>query len=180
MPLPEDSQVVDTAKEIISTLHKIFGPHPGFRPAHAKGLELTGRFSPSADAATLSAAKHFHDPSTPVTVRFSSSTGLPELPDTDPNGNPRGFALRFHLGTDDGSQRKHTDVVAHSTPFFPVRTGEEFLQFFQAINNTPVRTGRRAPNSRRAVPRITSEGVGIRTGTQAIPRQLGHHRVLWR
>ncbi|KAN0067734.1 Catalase-like domain containing protein [Elaphomyces granulatus] len=105
------------------SLHKIFGPHPGFRPAHAKGLELTGRFSPSADAAALSAAKHFHDPSTP----------LHGPPYTDPNGNPHGFALRFHLGTDDGGQRKHTDVVAHSTPFFPVRTGEEFLQFFQAI-----------------------------------------------
>jgi catalase len=171
MPLPEDSQIVDTAKEIISTLHKIFGPHPGFRPAHAKGLELTGRFSPSADAATLSAAKHFHDPSTPVTVRFSSSTGLPELPDTDPNGNPRGFALRFHLGTDDGSQRKHTDVVAHSTPFFPVRTGEEFLQFFQAILQS-------GPDA--AHPTPVEQFLGSHPKAQAIPRQLGHHRVLWR
>lgn len=60
-------------------------------------------------------------------MRFSSSTGIPNIPDTDPQANPRGFAIRFHLGG-----RKHTDVIAHSTPFFPTRTGEEFLAFLRA------------------------------------------------
>lgn len=38
------------------------------------------------------------------------------------------MGLRFLLGG-----RKHTDIVAHSTPFFPVQTGEDFLKFFQAL-----------------------------------------------
>ena len=28
----------------------MFGLHPGFRPAHAKGMLLTGAFTPAADA----------------------------------------------------------------------------------------------------------------------------------
>lgn len=60
-------------------------------------------------------------------MRFSSSTGIPDISDIDPQANPRGIAIRFHLGG-----RKHTDVIAHSTPFFPTRTGKEFLAFLGA------------------------------------------------
>ena len=101
--------------------------------AHAKGILLGGTFTPTEQAKSLSAAKHFNDSSTPVLVRFSNSTGLPEIPDTDPNTNPHGFAIRFHLGYDEKGRRVHTDIVAHSTAFFPSRTGEDFLHFFQAI-----------------------------------------------
>jgi catalase len=37
------------------------------------------------------------------------------------------MAVRFHLG-----EHIHTDIVAHSTNGFPVRTGEEFLEFLRA------------------------------------------------
>ena len=60
-------------------------------------------------------------------MRFSSAPGIPDIPDTKPEANPRGIAIRFNLGG-----RKHTDVIAHSTPFFPVRTGDEFLAFLRA------------------------------------------------
>jgi catalase len=105
----------------------IFGLHPGFRPAHAKGAMLTGTFTPSAGAASLSRAPHFHRNSTPVTVRFSNSTGVPLMPDNDPNANPRGFAIRFQL-----AEHVHTDIVSHSTDGFPTRTGQEFLEFLRA------------------------------------------------
>ena len=65
-------------------------------------------------------------------VRFSSSTGIPDIPDTDANANPRGMATRFVL-SDDG--HKHTDIIAHSTPFFPARTGEGFLQMLDALGS---------------------------------------------
>lgn len=94
---------------------------------------LTGEFTPTAEAKTLTTAPHFNNEATPITVRFSSSTGIPNIPDTDPNANPRGMALRFNLGTDSQGRRLHTDIVAHSTPYFPVQTGEDFLAFFQAI-----------------------------------------------
>src|SRR5271155_636093 len=93
---------------------------------------INGTFTPSAEAAKLSSAPHFNHSSTPISVRFSNSTGLPNIPDNDPSADPRGMAIRFHLGP-----RRHTDVIGHSTPFFPVRTGAEFLEFCQAIASSP-------------------------------------------
>jgi catalase len=62
-------------------------------------------------------------------VRYSDSTGVPTIPDNDPaRSGPRGIAVRFHLGP-----HAHTDIVAHSTNGFPVRTGEEFLEFLRAV-----------------------------------------------
>jgi catalase len=100
--------------------------------AHAKGIMLTGTFTPTSAAKELSSAPHFSASSTPVTVRFSSSTGIPVIPDFDPNGDPRGFAVRFNLPEKNG-RRVHTDIVSHSVPFFPTRTGAEFLEFLQAL-----------------------------------------------
>jgi catalase len=104
------------------------GVHPGFRPAHAKGLMCIGTFSPSPEAAGLTRAPHASRSSTPVTVRYSDSTGIPTIPDNDPTrSGPRGIAVRFHL-----ADHVHTDIVAHSTNGFPVRSGEEFREFLRA------------------------------------------------
>ncbi|HEX3472078.1 MAG TPA: catalase family peroxidase [Silvibacterium sp.] len=128
MPLPTDEKIIALSNDIIQAFDSIFGLHPGFRPAHAKGKLLTGTFTPSPAAASLSRAPHFNRPSTPVTVRFSDATGIPVIPDNDPNASPHGCAIRFHLG-----ERVHTDIIAHSTDGFPVRTGQEFLEFLHAI-----------------------------------------------
>jgi catalase len=128
MPLPNDEKIIALSQEIIQQFDTIFGLHPGFRPAHAKGILLTGTFTPSRDATSLTRAPHVNRESTPVTVRFSNSTGLPLIPDNDPNGNPRGMAIRFHL-----AEHVHTDIVSHSTDGFPTRTGQEFLEFLRAI-----------------------------------------------
>lgn len=115
------------AEEILKAFDAVFGLHPGFRPAHAKGLMCEGTFVPSADAARLTRAPHARQASTSVTVRFSNSTGLPAIPDNDEHAVPRGMAIRFHLG-----EHEHTDIVSHSANDFPVRTGEEFLEMLQA------------------------------------------------
>src|SRR5205809_1385035 len=116
------------AQELLDALDTLSGLHPGFRPAHAKGLLCSGTFTPSPEAATLTRAPHANRPSTPVTVRYSDSTGVPTIPDNDPQrSGPRGIAVRFHL-----ADHVHTDLVAHSTNGFPVRTGEEFLEFLRA------------------------------------------------
>jgi len=127
MPLPTDEKLLDLSNKILATFAKIFGEHPGIRPAHGKGTLLNGTFTPSAAAADLSIAQHFQQASTPVLVRFSDSTGLPNIPDTDPNAVPKGIGVRFVLG-----DRVHTDVISHSTDGFPTRTGEEFLEFLEA------------------------------------------------
>ena len=128
MPLPADPKIVALAEDLLKQFDAIFGLHPGFRPAHAKGVMLTGEFTPSADAASLTRAPHITRASTPVTVRFSNSTGIPVIPDSDPNASPRGLAIRFQL-----AEHVHTDIVSHSTDGFPTRTGEEFLELLGAI-----------------------------------------------
>jgi catalase len=128
MPLPSDEKLLALANDLIAQFDAIFGMHPGFRPAHAKGTMLKGMFTPSAEAAKLSRAMHLNQPQTPVLVRFSNSTGLPMIPDNDANADPRGMAVRFVLG-----EHKHTDIVAHSTDGFPTHTGAEFLEFLRAL-----------------------------------------------
>jgi len=128
MPLPSDEKIVALSEELIAQFDAIFGLHPGFRPAHARGVLLSGTFTPTSDAARLSSAPHFNRESTPVTARFSSSTGIPLIPDTDPNANPRGLGIRFNL-----AEHVHTDIVAHSANGFPTRTGGEFLEFLRAL-----------------------------------------------
>ena len=127
MPLPSDEKLIQLASDLLKQFDTIFGVHPGFRPAHAKGILLTGSFTPSAEAASLTRAPHITRESTPVTVRFSDSTGLPTIPDNDPKANPRGLAIRFHV-----AEHVHTDIVSHSTDGFPTRTGQEFLEFLRA------------------------------------------------
>jgi catalase len=127
MPLPSDEKLIALSQDLLNQFDTIFGLHPGFRPAHAKGVMLTGIFTPSPDAASLTRAPHITRDSTPVTARFSNSTGLPQIPDNDTNANPRGLAIRFHL-----AEHVHTDIVSHSTDGFPTRTGQEFLEFLRA------------------------------------------------
>jgi catalase len=116
------------AQQLLDAIDAAEGLHPGFRPAHAKGLMCSGTFTPSREAAGLTRAPHASRPSTPVTVRYSDGTGLPTIPDNDPaRSGPRGMATRFHL-----AEHVHTDIVAHSANGFPVRTGEEFLELLRA------------------------------------------------
>ena len=61
-------------------------------------------------------------------MRFSNSTGLPEIPDNVRDANPRGMAIRFNL-----AEHVHTDIVSHSTDGFPTRDAYEFLELLRAI-----------------------------------------------
>ena len=99
------------AQQLLDALDALSGLHPGFRPAHAKGLMCAGLFTPSPEATHLTRAPHVHRPSTAVTVRYSNSTGVPTIPDNDPaRSGPRGIAIRFHLAA-----HVHTDIVAHGS-----------------------------------------------------------------
>jgi len=130
MPLTQDEKLWSLSHDIIEGFDKADGGiHPGFRPAHAKGILLTGVFTPSSEATSFTRAPHIQQNSTPVTVRFSDFAGIPTVPDNDPQGaSPRGCAIRFHL-----AEHVHTDIVAHSVDTFPTRTAEEFLEFINAL-----------------------------------------------
>ena len=65
MPLSTDENLLKLSRDVIAGFDKANGGvHPGFRPAHAKGLLLTGTFAPSPEAASLSRAPHFSRPRT--------------------------------------------------------------------------------------------------------------------
>src|SRR6201984_3359629 len=133
MPLTTDQRLLALSRETIEVFDKVNGGvHPGFRPAHAKGILLTGTFTPSSEAAALTRAPHLQRNFTPVTVRFSNFAGIPTVADNDPQGaGPRGFAVRFHL-----AEHVHTDIVGHSVDSFPARTAEELLEFLNALTAT--------------------------------------------
>jgi len=114
--------------DLVQTLDALNGGvHPGYRPAHAKGIMLRGAFTPAPGASSLTRAPHAAR-KTHVTVRFSDSTGVPTIPDNDPNATPKGMAIRFHL-----AEHVHTDIIGHSHDGFPVRTPEEFLTMLRAV-----------------------------------------------
>jgi catalase len=125
--------------DLLDVLDKLSGGiHPGFRPVHAKGVMYSGAFTPAPGAAKLTRAPHAARPSTPITVRFSVSAGIPSAADNDPMGSsPQAMAVRFHL-----ADHVHTDIIAHSHNGFPTRTGEEFLEFLRAA----AASGPGAPN----------------------------------
>jgi catalase len=118
--------------QIVDALNKAFGVHPGFRANHAKGIVTEGTFKASSAAASLSKAAIFSGATIPITVRFSDSTGIPNLPDGADAANPHGMAIKYHLP--DGSE---TDMVINSLKFFLVATGEEFRDLFLAIAASP-------------------------------------------
>ncbi len=119
----------ELASKLLGVLDQLSGGvHPGFRPVHARGVMFSGTFVPSQAAGKLTRAPHATRPSTPVTVRFSASGGMPAVADNAPAGSsPQGMAMRFHL-----ADHVHTDIIAHSFNGFPASTGEELLAFFEA------------------------------------------------
>jgi len=122
---PTDPLIVD----LLASLDALFGLHPGFRAAHAKGIMCSGTFTPASAAAHLTRAPHITRPSTPVIMRLSDFAGVPNIPDNHPEAaSPRGIAVRFQL-----ADHVHTDLVGHSADGFPVSDGEGFLGFARAI-----------------------------------------------
>jgi catalase len=114
--------------QIVDAMNAIFGKHPGFRSAHAKGVVCEGNFVPSATARDLSKAAHLRGGPVKATIRFSDSTGLPDIPDLASGASPHGMAVRFHL-PEGGS----TDIVSNAFNGFAVASGEDFLAFLRAV-----------------------------------------------
>lgn len=113
-------------EEIVDAMGDLYGVHPGFRAAHAKGIFCSGSFAASPEARELSRAEHLQGEPVDVTVRFSNGSGDPTAPDTD-RRDGRGMAVKFRLPG--GGE---TDIVGLSLPVFFVRTAGDFLDFLRA------------------------------------------------
>src|SRR5260370_7526722 len=86
-PAKTDSNTA-IAQEVLQAFDDINATPPGFRPAHAKGILLAGRFTPSPGAASITRAPHLKQSTTRVPVRFSATTALPTIPDRHPHTRP--------------------------------------------------------------------------------------------
>jgi catalase len=126
-PAPIAAVSQPAPQQMVNALYSAFGDNHA-RAVHAKGIMATGTFEPSRDAVSLTKAALFSGKPTPVLVRFSNFTGIPDIPDTVGDANPRGLALKFTLP---GGQT--ADVVTHSFNGFPTATTEEFRQLLLAI-----------------------------------------------
>ena len=112
--------------QLVQDLHAAFGEHNA-RAVHAKGIILSGTFTPTTEAAGLSVAETFAR-TVPVIVRFSDFTGIPDISDTNPLASPRGFAIKLDPGGPG-----EMDIVAHGFNGFPTTTAAEFGQLLLAI-----------------------------------------------
>jgi catalase len=120
----------DLSEQLVDALRGLFGEHPGYRAAHAKGICCAGTFTATPAAAGLTRAAHMQGDAVPITVRFSNGSGNPHAPDAARDA--RGMAVKFQLP---GGET--TDVVAITLPIFPARTPEDFLELTRARRPDP-------------------------------------------
>ena len=127
-----------TPAQAVDAANELFGSHPGYRALHAKGILCRGTFTATAEAGRLTRAAHMQaGQPVPVTARLSNGAGKPDSADYAPD--PRGMAVKLYLP--DGSR---TDIVAQTSPRFPVRTPEAFVELLQKLADQDVRAGKRA------------------------------------
>jgi catalase len=129
--------------QLVETMRALAGSHPGFRPAHAKGIVCSGTFRGAPDARRVCRALHLQGQEVPTIIRFSNASGNPDV--HDGLANQRALSVKFQL-----ANGQSADILANSIEGFPVRTPENFLAFLRAQLPDPV-TGQPAPD---ALPRF--------------------------
>ncbi len=126
-----------TPDQVVETLEKISGVHPGLRRNHAKGICATGSFQGNSAGQSLSLSALFSGQSIPVIARFSLAGPNPKVPDA--TRNPRGLALQFQLPNGELHQ-----MAMLNTPVFGASTVQSFYERQQADVPDPA-TGKRDP-----------------------------------
>jgi catalase len=113
-----------TTETIVDTMRTLSGKQKA-RPSGAKGQCFTARFTPTADARTLTTSKAFARESTAL-VRFSVGGGNPKVADATKTVN-RGLALRI-----DPDGEGQTEFVMVNAPVNFVKSPDQMLAFLQA------------------------------------------------
>jgi catalase len=108
-----------------------------------------GTFRPSPDARRVTRAVHFQGDPVRTVVRYSNSSGDPNVHDGQPG--VRAMSVKFQLG-----DSRAADILANSIDGFVARTPEELLEFLRAQLPDPA-TGKPAPD---AVPKFLGSHPG--------------------
>ena len=109
---------------------RVYGPHPGFRRNHAKGVAVTGRFDSNGNGRELSKAAVFAPGQAPVVGRFSLSGGHPMMIDTPAAARGLGLAFTF---PDDTQWR----MALLNLPVFPDNSPQGFYDRLLASKTDP-------------------------------------------
>jgi len=113
------------AQAQVNALENLFGKHPGFRRAQAKGLCASGYFVGNTVGRALSSASVFSGDKIPVVARFSVGGGNPKA--SDKSKSVRGLALQFSLPK--GEQWLTANI---SAPMYFVSKPQQFAPFMAA------------------------------------------------
>ena len=158
--MSESSASSTVVGQLVETMRTVAGPHPGFRPVHAKGIVCSGTFRAAPTAKGVSRAPHLQGQAVPTVMRFSNASGDPDVHDGIPNA--RALAVKFQLP--DG---KNADILALHIEGFPVRTPEEFLGFLRA-QLPDLATGQPVPD---AVPRFLESHPATRAFIERLTKK---------
>ena len=158
--MSESSASSTVVGQLVETMRTVAGPHPGFRPVHAKGIVCLGTFRAAPTAKGVSRAPHLQGQAVPTVMRFSNASGDPDVHDGIPNA--RALAVKFQLP--DG---KNADILALHVEGFPVRTPEEFLGFLRA-QLPDLATGQPVPD---AVPRFLESHPATRAFIERLTKK---------
>lgn len=139
------------AQQIHELLRSAPTSSPSHRALHAKGTIATGTFRASGALAGLTIAEHLVEGDTPALLRFSHPAGDPNVADSVPSS--RGCAVK--LATAGGLH----DLVAVSSPAFPVRDGQAFLELLAA----------RAPDPATGAPDPAAIGAFLEAHPESVP-----------
>ena len=102
--MPTSATPEPVIRQIVEAMRTLAGPHPGFRPVHAKGLVCSGTFRASTEAPRVTRAPHFTGQAVPTIVRFANANGNPDV--HDGGASVRSMAVKFQL-----SDGKSADIL---------------------------------------------------------------------
>jgi catalase len=119
-----------TSAQAVDAIERRYGAHPGARRLHAKGTLCRGTFTPAPAAAELTRAGIFAGGPVPATVRFSNGGGDPSEPDFVPD--VRGLAVKLY-----GADGAKLDISAQTSPRFPTRSVDGFIELVGALAPSP-------------------------------------------
>ena len=158
--MSESTTSATVIAQLVETMRALAGSHPGFRPVHAKGIVCSGTFRGAPDAGRVSRAPHLQGQTVPTVLRFSNSSGNPDV--HDGLASTRALAVKFQL-----PEGKNADLLALSIEGFLVRTPEDFLEFLRAQLPDPA-TGQPITD---AVPRFLNSHPATRAFVERLSQK---------
>lgn len=116
------------AESAISRIEKVFGTHPGYRRAHARGISYRASFTATGYARHLTTAPHFQKGESRAFVRFSHFSPDPTW--ADAMSPVKGMAVQFSLPNGEA-----TNIVGVTSPIFFAKTPEIFTEMLGVVKS---------------------------------------------